>query len=291
MGMGMGLPPGGGQQQQQGKAQAPGAANQASGGYPWNWGLSYTDVPDLFYEDRPIPEQFSVLGRDTYGTWHSHLARQMAEWMMPQIGRPSPVYPGPAWAGMSPLQGDVFNAYADVGRRGVGDLLGNVQGALTGALTGQPIPGLTERATQEYIQNVGEPVMDWFTERAYPAFGQGQAAGGTYTTGAGQLARERMNTDLFRTLSQGAGQYATAQQQGALGRQLQGVGAGQEWLGQLGRVGEQQRQLGQAPLDLLRQEWMRTRPESSPLAQLMMNLTGLGYGQPQREDGGGGLFK
>jgi len=205
----------------------------------------------------------------------------------PQIGEGAPAYGGNLWAGAAPIQQGLFQGY---GGFDPSALIQGQQNVLTGAMTGTGMPDISPAAKEYFQTSVAAPAIQRFQEQILPGMTHAQAAEGTFGAGAAMRARERMGTDLATGLGQSEAQFAFQQQEAGRQRALQAAQQAGGMIGQAGQMGEQQRILGQAPLDIAYQQWQREQPSANPLNALLASLATSQYYMPTG-GGGGGLFK
>lgn len=142
----------------------------------------------------------------------------------------------------SPIQQGMF----DWAQGAMPSLMQSFQGAapaLTAALTGTEMPGVSEAAGRYFGTTVEDPAFTQFEERIMPGMRHAQAVTGTMGTGAAMGARERMGTDLAKGLASAKSQFVFQQQEAARNRALSAIPAMQNLGGFMGQLGGQQYQM------------------------------------------------
>ena len=213
----------------------------------------------------------------------------------PRIGRGLQPYGGQLVAGMSPYERAGLSSLSDLASGGMPDIFTAGTDALEGLLLGEPSTEVSPELTERYFtEGIYDPMLRSMQEDIIPEI-EGAYAGNYWgtpraaaTTGAWTDFEEDI-TSVLSELIYADEQTRIGLEESAKDRQLAATGVAGEMAAleeniKMGRIdasmtyGSLPRLLMQAQLDANYNEWLRTRPEYSPVieqALSFMNTPGL----------------
>ena len=212
----------------------------------------------------------------TLSPFQKPIAKRMTDYLQSRVGQPMEMYPGPM---VSPYEQQGLNTLGQY-LGGMGTYMPQRQSAYAQALGGQMLSPIDMSASRNWFeQNVVPQYQQQFQRMAAPALEQAKGMGAGVSSSAMNRAIAEQAGGMSQYLGDVGYQYMLQEQEAQrqreqLNAQYRMGAAGQmepERAEQLGMVAASQQYGG---LQFMRemQEWLRTRPEYSPIIQQALDF-------------------